>query len=287
MYNGDAYMPGNVSPADPFDPFQTIKVESGGFALFATYTNTGIKTHRENKEACEAVEGCEACLDTIDLMDNTKCVMTRTQGCRSTKFAEAEGLKADLTCQLTWGMKMYTTMENMECGGVPMLGPTGVPDTMKNTAEDCAQLCYMANAQFHEYNIGSFAAPPGNAAYCEGFEYNPNSRVCSLLTGTAPAPESGATCYMSKELSNPCTLPAGEWLQDSHRQIYYVAKSQGELVTTEAELTCFGEPIWGGEDQPNHFSCDATVDANCEMCINTSIRHNKLQIGRASCRERV
>merc|ERR1719502_919140 len=209
--------------------------------------------------------------------------MTRSQGCQSTKYAEAEGLKPDLTCQLTWGMQMYQPMENMQCNGVPMLGPTGVPDTMKNTAEDCARLCYMANAQYHEYNIGSFAAPPGNAAYCEGFEYNPNSRVCSLLTGTAPAPESGTTCYISKELSNPCVLPAGQWLQDSHRQIYYVAKNQGELVTTDAELTCFGEPIWGGADEPKHFACDGAVDANCDTCIKAAVSHNKV-LGEMTCR---
>jgi len=282
MYNGDAYMPGNVSPADPFDPFQTIKVESGGFALFATYTNTGIKTHRENKEACEAVEGCEACLDTIDLMDNTKCVMTRTQGCRSTKFAEAEGLKADLTCQLTWGMTMYNEMPNMECGGTPMLGPSGVPDTRRNTAEECAQLCYEANAQFHEYNIGSFGAPPGNAAYCEAFEFNPNSRICRLLTGVGPTTESGVTCYMSKELPAPCAFDAGTWVQDSARQIYYVAKPQGQLVSINEELTCFGSPIWEGEDKPASFACDGAVDANCEMCITTSLSHNKLE-GAMTC----
>merc|ERR1719502_243163 len=143
-----------------------------------------------------------------------------------------------------------------------MLGPTGVPDTMKNTAEDCAQLCYMANAQF--------------------LEYNPNSRVCRLLTGVKPAEESGVTCYMSKELPSPCHFEPGTWVQDSSRAIYYVSKAHGELVSIKDELTCFGEAIWGGADRPASFACDGAVDANCEMCINTSLRHNKL-LGDMTC----
>merc|ERR1719231_1360489 len=208
--------------------------------------------------------------------------MTRTEGCRSTKYAEAEGLKPDLSCQLTWGMTMYTTMENMECGGTPMLGSTGVPDTKKNTEEECAQLCYMANAQFHEYNVGSFGAAPGNAGYCEAFEYNPNSRVCKLLQGVKPATMSGVNCHMSKELPAPCSFEPGTWVQDSTRQIYYVAKAHGELVSINEELTCFSEPIWGGEDKPASFACDGAVDANCQECIETSISHNKL-LGPMTC----
>jgi len=283
MHNADAYLAGNESPTDPFDPFQAIVSESGGFALYASYTSTGLKTHREDKQKCDSLQTCDECLATVDIIDNTRCIQTREQGCQSTKFAEAEGLKTDLTCQLTWGMQMYTEYTNTQCNGTPMLGPTGVTDTKKNTAEDCAQLCYMANAQYHEYNIGSFAAPPGNAAYCEGFEYNPNSRVCSLLTGTAPSAQSGVNCYMARELSNPCALPAGEWLQDSKRQIYYVAKGEGELVTATEELQCFGEGIWGGADAPRRFACDGAVDTNCDTCIQAAVAHSKV-LGEMTCR---
>jgi len=176
--------------------------EQGGFALFASYKSTGIKTHRENKEVCSALHqwgtlklsACEQCLNTIDVNDGTECFMTRTEGCQSMKYIEAEGLKTDLSCQLTWGLTMYNKLENMECGGEAMVGPSGETETMRNTAEDCAQLCYHANAAYHEYNIGTFGAELGNAQYCEAFEYNPNSRVCRMLTSIKPLWANCQTC---------------------------------------------------------------------------------------------
>jgi hypothetical protein len=282
MWNTDAFKDGNNSPMDPFDPFQTIETESAGFALFATYTSTGLKTHRETKDACDTMTTCEQCLDAVDVTDHTACIMTTSEGCQSTKMVEAEGLRTDLACQLTWGLKMYDELANSECGGEAIIGPNGETDVRRNTAEDCAQLCYKANAQYHEYNIGSFAAEPGNAMYCEAFEFDRNSRICRMLTNTKPTHTVGASCFVSKELGNPCQLEAGKWVRDTERNVYYVAESHGELVKAESELTCFGEPIWGGEDQPHHFSCDATVDANCEMCIEKSVSHNKM-LGDMTC----
>lgn len=290
MTNADSFMQGAESPTDPFDPHgSTTETVQGGFAMFATYSNTGVKTHRETKEACNDLHNwgnldssaCEQCLDTIDITDGTECIMTKDQGCQSMKFIEAEGLKMDLACQLTWGLKMYNTLDNMECHGEPIIGPGGQTETMRNTAEDCAQLCYKANAQYHEYNLGTFAAEPGNAQYCEAFEYNPNSRICRMLTSIAPASTVGVTCYVSKELGDPCHLKPGIWLQDLERNIYYTADTTGSLVQAKDELTCFGEPIWAGEDAP-HFSCDATVDPNCETCITTAVSHNKL-LGDMTC----
>merc|ERR1711871_1667553 len=282
MWNTDAFKEGNYSPADPFDPFQTIETESAGFALFATYTSTGLQTHRETKDACNTMTTCEQCLDTIDVSDHTECIMTREEGCQSTKYVEAEGLKTDLSCQLTWGLQMYDHLENSQCGGEPLIGPGGVTEVRRNTAEDCAQLCYKANAQYHEYNIGSFAAEPGNAQYCEAFEFDRNSRICKMLTGTDPSPTVGVTCYVSKELANPCHLEAGKWLRDGDRNIYYTAESTGEIVSATTELTCFGEPMWNGEDSPAHFECDATQDTNCDMCISKAVSHNKL-LGDMTC----
>jgi hypothetical protein len=283
MHNEDAFKEGNNSPLDPFDPFQTIATESAGFALFATYTGEGISTHRENKVACNSLfKDCEKCLDTTDVMDHTECVMTTSEGCQSTKYVEAEGLKTDLACQLTWGLKMYDTLENTECGGSLLIGPGGQTQVLRNTEEECAQLCYKANAQYHEYNIGSFAAAPGNAQYCEAFEFDRASRICKMLTGTKPTATTGVTCYVSKELGDVCHLEPGRWVRDSERNVYYVAESHGELVAAESEITCFGEPVWGGNDEPAAFECDATQDANCNTCISKSISHNKM-LGDMTC----
>jgi len=282
MWNTDAFKEDNYSPSDPFDPFQTIETESAGFALFATYKSTGLQTHRETHDACNTMTTCEQCLDTLDVSDKTECIMTREEGCQSTKYVEAEGLKTDLSCQLTWGLQMYDQLENSQCGGEPIIGPGGVTEVRRNTAEDCAQLCYKANAQYHEYNIGSFAAEPGNAQYCEAFEFDRNSRICKMLTGTDPSATVGVTCYVSKELADPCQLEAGKWLRDSERNIYYTAETTGEIVTATTELTCFGEDIWGGEDAPAAFECDATQDTNCDMCIHKAISHNKL-LGDMTC----
>jgi len=177
---------------------------------------------------------------------------------------------------------MYDELENSQCGGEPLIGPGGVTEVRRNTAEDCAQLCYKANAQYHEYNIGSFAAEPGNAQYCEAFEFDRNSRICKMLTGTDPSPTVGVTCYVSKELANPCHLEAGKWLRDGDRNVYYTAESTGEIVSATTELTCFGEPMWNGEDTPAHFECDATQDTNCDMCISKAVGHNKL-LGDMTC----
>lgn len=282
LYNEDAFKEGNASPADPFDPFQTIETESGGFALFASYSSTGLKTHRETKEPCDSLKTCEQCLDGIDLTDHTKCMMTNAEGCQSTKYVQERGLSSDLACQLTWGMKMYNSLENTQCNGGTIVGPTGETGTRKDTVEDCAQLCYTANAQYFEYNIGSFAAPAGSAAYCEGFQFNPNEKICRMLQNIKPSTTTGVSCYVSKELGNPCSFKPGAWVQDSDRAIYYVSGSQGQLASSADEPNCFGDAMWGGEDKPGSFACDGAVDSNCDVCIQASLDHNKM-LGKMTC----
>ena len=71
-------------------------------------------------------------------------------------------------------------------------------------------------------------------------------------------------------------------MRDSERNVYYVADTHSELVSATEELTCFGEGVWGGEDSPPGFSCDATADPNCQLCIDAAKSHNKL-LGAMTC----
>merc|ERR1719240_190315 len=96
-----------------------------------------------------------------------------------------------------------------------------------------------------------------------------------MLALVQPKPRGGASCFIAKELANPCALRAGTWLRSSRHKIYYVANDMGELYEASNELTCFGEQLWGGQSAPADLWCDGTKTPWCAHCISTPLEHNK------------
>jgi len=145
----------------------------------------------------------------------------------------------------------------------------------------CAQMCFKANANFGDYSALSAAK---DSTYCEAFEYDANSGRRQFHSLIMPTERAGANCFVSKELADPCVLPAGAWLRDSDHKVYYVSESGGGLRSVDNELTCFGELVWGGQGEPKDLWCDGTVNAACDQCINKPLSHNKF-LGKMTCND--
>merc|ERR1711959_859426 len=139
-------------------------------------------------------------------------------------------------------------------------------------------MCYGANSMWTTYSKLQFA---GEAYYCEGFAYDSNIHECVLYSTLHVAPDVGDHCWVSKELTNQCTLPRGVFVRDSQYKVYYSGDDTGVLFSVDQGTTCSGRDIWGGKTKPSFF-CDGTVDSQCNTCIQTLFDHGKFE-GEFSC----
>jgi len=279
-------------PSDPFDPVNELVTQAGGLALYASYTpNMDLaEVYRTTKVPCETISSCSDCLAAVDSRDGTDCMMVLDdrhypggagfEPCHSTKWVQANGATEDQACQEQWGMQMFSKMERWECKGDQGVGPNGQIKQKTQRPEECAQLCYKANAHFEDYEGGTMDT--GDAYYCEGFSFNNNIRECTLYHKVYPeAASSGKNCYVSKELANLCSFPRGSWVRTGTYEVFYVADSVGSIFSADHAQVCDGMDVWGDKPLPSLY-CDGTKDPSCSMCISKLQKHNKY-MGPFSC----
>jgi len=151
--------------------------------------------------------------------------------------------------------------------------PDGLLKHKTSRPEECAQLCYTANAHFGGYDKG--LTEVGDSYYCEGFSFNNNMRECTLYHKVYPEPTaSGKTCYVSKELTNLCRFPRGSWVRAKNFEIFYVADNVGSLFSTEEPMVCDGMDIWSNKNLPD-LHCDGVSDPVCGMCVSELLQDGK------------